>query len=411
MKIFTALPTVDDAIGRFLAAVLPRPRGAEVVRVERALGRVAAQDIVAPEDLPPFDRPTVDGYAVRSADTEQASADARAVLRVVGDLRMGHATRLAIVAGQAARIPTGGMLPEGADAVVMQEHCERLGDIVAVRRAARAGDNVIRRAEDVRRGEVVVPAGTRLRPQELGLLAGLGIVGVPCYLPPRVAIFPTGDEVVPADHTPMTGQVRDMNSHSLAGQVMRLGATALTGAILPDEPGPVEKALRDAMRSVEVLLVSGGSSVGARDVLAEVVSRLGSPGMLVHGVAIKPGKPTLLALCDGKVVVGLPGHPVSSMTVFEVFVRPVLEAMLGLRPDLRGARRMPTALARAVRAPTERDEFVRVRVDWKDGTPLAYPVVGKSGMITTMTRADGYIRVPMGTTLEIGARVEVYMFD
>jgi molybdopterin molybdotransferase len=411
MKVFTSLPTVDEALGRFLAAARPQPRGSETVRLERALGRVTTEDLVASEDLPPFDRSTVDGYAVRSADTEGTSAAAPTVLRVVGEVRMGRVPQLSIVAGEAARIPTGGMLPEGADAVVMQEHCDREGERVAVRLGARAGDNVIRRAEDVRMGEPVVPAGTRIRPQELGLLAGLGIVDVRCSLPPRVAIFSTGDEVVPADRTPMPGQVRDMNTHSLAGQVSRVGAAAVAGGILPDEPGRVEKTLRAAMRSVEVLLVSGGSSVGARDVLDAVVPRLGSPGVVVHGVAIKPGKPTLLALCGGKVVIGLPGHPVSSMIVFEVFARPLLEAMLGMRPDLRGARRMPARLAQGVRAPAEREEFVRVRVAWSGDGPLAYPVLGKSGMITTMTRGDGYVRVPMGATLGAGASVEVRLFD
>lgn len=411
MKVFTSLPTVDEALGRFLAAARPRSRGSEVVCLERALGRVTAEDLVTPEDLPPFDRSTVDGYAVRSVDTEHASADAPTVLRVVGEVRMGRTAQLSIAAGEAARIPTGGMLPRGADAVVMQEHCDPGRHEVAVRRVAHPRDNIIGRGEDVRRGEVVIPAGTRVRPQELALLAGMGTVEVPCSLPPRVSIFSTGDEVVPADQTPTPGQVRDMNAHSLAGQVTRLGGVALSGAILPDEPEPVEEALRGAMHRVEVLLVSGGSSVGARDVLDEVVPRLGQPGVVVHGVAIKPGKPTLLGLCDGKVVIGLPGHPVSSMIVFEVFVRPVLEAMLGLRSDLRGARRMPARMARALRAPAERDEFVRVRVEWSGDEPLAHPVPGKSGMITTMTRANGYVRVPMGATLETGAPVEVRLFD
>ncbi|MDR5683765.1 MAG: molybdopterin molybdotransferase MoeA [Armatimonadota bacterium] len=411
MKVFTSLPTVDEAVDRFLGTVRPQPRGSEIVRLEHVLGRITAQDLVAPEDLPPFDRSAVDGYAVRCADVAGASAEAPATLRVVGEVRVGEAARVSLLPGQAVRIPTGGMLPEGADAVVMQEHCDRQGERLAVHTSVQAGANVVCQAADVRRGEVVALAGTRIRPQELGLLAGLGIVEVPCCVPPRVAIFSTGDEVVPADRTPMPGQVRDMNRHSLAGQVSRLGAVPLVGGILSDEAEAVERRLRDAMHSADVLLVSGGSSVGARDVLAEVVPRLGAPGVVVHGVAIKPGKPTLLALCDGKVVIGLPGNPVSAMVVFEAFARPVLEAMLGLRPDLRGARRVLARLAQRLRAPADREEFVRVRIAGRGDCPVAHPVLGGSAIITTMTRADGYVRVPMGQTLDGGAWVEVHLFD
>lgn len=411
MKAFASVVRLEEALERYLSAVQPRPRGQEVVPLERALDRVCAEDVAASEDLPAFNRSTVDGYAVRSEDVLHASAKAPVPLQLVGAVAMGELPGLKVAAGQCVRVPTGGAVPSGADAVVMQEHTRQEGQVVHVLRPAPTGENVLHRGEDARRGEVVVWKGTRLRPQELGLLAGLGVVEVPCYLPPRVAVFSTGDELVPPDHRPQPGQVRDMNSYTLTAQVAKLGGVPQFGGILPDRAGTVEQALRDAMRTADVVLASGGSSVGTLDVLSEVIPRLGQPGVVVHGVAIKPGKPTLLALCDGKVVVGLPGHPVSAMVVFDLLVRPVLEGMLGLRPQLRGPRTVPANLVAPLAAPADRDEFVRVKLRWQEDVLAAEPVLGKSGMITTMTRADGYIRVPMGTRLEAGSSVEVRLFD
>ncbi len=411
MKAFAAVVTLEEALDRYLAALQPRPRGEETVPLERALDRVCAADIRAAEDLPPFHRSTVDGYAVRSQDLLHASPRAPVALRVVGSVRMGEVSELRVERGQCARVPTGGAVPLGADAVVMQEHTRTEGQAVHVFRPVAPGENVLHQGEDARRDEVVIRRGTRLRPQELGLLAGLGVVDIPCYLPPRVAVFSTGDELVPPDCQPRPGQVRDMNAYTLTAQVTRLGGVPRFGGILPDQAAVVEGALRDAMRTADVVLASGGSSVGALDVLGEVVPRLGQPGVVVHGVAIKPGKPTLLAVCDGKAVVGLPGHPVSAMVVFDVLVRPVLEAMLGVRPDARGPRTVPANLVAPLVAPRDRDEFVRVRLRWQEDVLAAEPVLGKSGMITTMTRADGYVRVPMGTQLDAGTQVEVRLFD
>jgi len=411
MRAFTRLATVEEALERFLQAAAPRPRGKEVVPLERSLDRVVAEDLAATQDLPPFDRSTVDGFAVRAEDVREAAEDQPARLRVVGEIHMGEVVTFRIGPGEAARIPTGGMLPGGADAVVMQEHCRFFGSRVEVLRPVASGENVIRQGQDIRRGEVAVPAGTRMRPQQLGLLAGLGIVDVPVWLVPRVAIFSTGDEVVPPDQMPRPGQVRDMNTHALSGLVARLGGVPLPGRVLPDEEEAVTVGLREALRTSDVVLVSGGSSVGARDLLATVIPRLGEPGIVVHGVAIKPGKPTLLAVCRGRAVVGLPGHPVSAMVVFEVFVRPLLEAMLGLRADLRGPREVPARLQRTLRAPQERDEFVRVAVRWEGEGLRAEPILGLSGMITTMTQADGYVRVPRGATLPEGSTVRVRLFD
>lgn len=411
MKEFRSVVTLEEALQRYVSTVRPEPRGEEVVPLERALDRVCAADIYASEDLPPFHRSTVDGYAVRSEDVLHASARVPSVLRVVGEVRMGELAEAEVLPGQCVRVPTGGAVPGGADAVVMQEHVRLDGQLAYVLRPVQPGENVLHRAEDVRQGEVVLHRGTRLRPQELGLLAGLGVVELPCYLPPRVAVFSTGDELVPPDHQPRSGQVRDMNSYTLTAQVNRLGCVARFGGILPDHAQTVEEALKDAMRTADLVIASGGSSVGTLDVLGEVVPRLGPPGVVVHGIAIKPGKPTLLAFCEGRGVVGLPGHPVSAMVVFDLLVRPVLEGMLGLREALRGPRVVPAHLVAPLAAPPDRDEFVRVKLRWQEDVLAAEPVLGKSGMITTMTRADGYVRIPMGARLEAGSQVGVCLFD
>jgi len=411
MKAFTRLWTVEEALEHFLTVADPKPRGREVVPLERSLDRVVAEDLTAPEDLPAFDRSTVDGFAVRSEDVRNTTPDRPVTLRLVAEVRMGELTAFGLHPGEAARVPTGGMLPSGSDAVVMQEHCRVEDGRVVVLRGVVAWENVIRQGEDIRRGEVAVRWGTRIRPQELALLAGLGITEVPVHLPPRVAVYSSGDEVVPPDHRPRPGQIRDMNTSSLTGQVARLGAVPKPGGILPDDELIVTSAVQDALRTSEVVLVSGGSSVGSRDVLEAVIPRLGRPGIVVHGVAIKPGKPTILAVCDGRIVAGLPGHPVSAMVVFDVLIRPVLEAMLGLRAELRGPRRMRARLVESLRAPDDRDEFVRVAVRWEGEEPVAEPVLGKSGIITTMTRADGYVRVPMGVLFPAGRAVEVRLFD
>jgi molybdopterin molybdotransferase len=411
MKGFPRLHSVEDALAEFAAAWTIRAPAIETPDLRDALGRVLAADVVSADDLPPFERSAVDGFAVASSDVEGAAAGSERTLRVVGEVRMGEPAAVALHVGEAARMPTGGMMPAGADAVVMQEVCSWAGQWVRVGRSVTPGENVIRRGEDVRRGDVALRSGTRLRPQEIAILAGLGITRTPCARAPRVAVFSTGDEVVRPDRTPLPGQVRDMNAWGLAAQVERLGGMARVGGILADDAALVERALREAMAENDAIVLSGGSSVGTRDVQDQVLPRLGAPGVLVHGVKIKPGKPTLLAVCDEIPIVGLPGHPVSSMIVFELFVRPLLEAMLGVPPERRGARHVEAALGRALRAPADRDEYVRVALRWEGGVLRAEPVLGKSSMMTTMTNADGFTLVRAGAKIDEGARVNVALFE
>lgn len=384
------------------------PLEPESLSLESALGRVLAADIVAAEDLPPFDRSTVDGYAVRAAEVTGAeSAPVR--LRLRGEVRMGEGTTTQVGPGEAVRVPTGGVLPRGADAVVMQEHVQMDGEEIRIRRPVRSGENVLSRGEDVRRGDVVLRAGRRLRPQDLGILAGLGRARVPVRLRPRVAVLSSGDELVPPDRVPAPGQVRDMNAVALAGLVRRAGGEPAPFAILPDDLETVTAALRRAVAEVDVVVISGGSSVGERDVVVDAIQALGPPGIIVHGVAIRPGKPTVLGAAGNRPVIGLPGNPVSAMVIFEAFVRPVLAALLGTaEPSRPGVR---ARAARAIAAPAEREDHVRVSLEARGEEVWARPLPTKSGLLTSMVRADGMVIVPAGRQIAEGELVEVDLLE
>lgn len=406
------LLSVEEAKARFAHAYTPRPRGTERVALEQAYGRVLAADIVASEDLPGFDRSTVDGYAVRAADTAGATPAAPVELRLVGEVRMGEPAGCMVGPGETVWIPTGGMLPGGADAVVMLEDVDRSDRTVAVRVPARPGQNVMRRDEDVSRGEVAVRQGTRLRPQEVGLLAALGAVEVEVYQRPTVAILATGDEVVPPDRPPGPGQVRDANTYALSALVQQAGGVPYPLGIVEDSLERLLDALAQARSGADLVLVSGGSSVGTKDVVARAVDLLGKPGVVVHGVRIKPGKPTLLAVVDGTPVVGLPGHPVSAMVIFDVFVRDLLCGLAGERPRARFGRTVRARVDRSVSSAGIREDHIRVSLEDRGGTLWAVPILGKSGVITTMTRADGVIVVPVGQDrVPEGAEVEVRLFE
>jgi molybdopterin molybdotransferase len=409
---FTSLLTPEEAKARFARVFTPHPRGIEHVPLADAYDRVLAQDASASDDLPRFDRSTVDGFAVRAADVAGAGPKTPAPLRLVGEVEMGAAATVPVHAGEAVRIPTGGMLPQGADAIVMLEYVSERDGHIEVERPARPGDNVIRRAEDIRRGDVALRAGARLRPQDVGLLAGLGITRVPVFLRPRVTILTTGDEIVPADRAPAGGQVRDVNTYTLAALVRQEGGEPRPDGIVADVYETLLVALREARRNAELVLVSGGSSVGEKDAVARAIGELGRPGVIVHGVSIKPGKPTILALVDGTPIIGLPGHPVSGMVIFDVFVRDVVRGLAG-RIDVRPFGRVVRArLTQPIPSAGDREDHIRVFLEQADGELRAVPVLGKSGVITTMTRADGVVVVPIGERIvDAGTDVDVHLFE
>jgi len=385
----------------------------EQIDLEHSLGRVLGMDVVSKEDLPARARSTMDGYAVRAADTFGASDTIPALLTTVGQISVGTLSDISIAQGQAVEIPTGGFLPESADAVVMVEYTNPLTDgEIEVTRPVTQGENVLNRADDVAFGEKVLPAGRRIRPQDVGILAGLGITELTAFKKPGVAIISTGDEIVPVTKTPLPGQIRDINSYAIRALVKTVGAISISSEIVRDKPGLLKSALQNALDTSDVVVLSGGSSVGERDYIVEVVSSFSKMEIYAHGVAISPGKPTLLAAVQGKPVFGLPGHPVSAMIVAQVFLLPFLKYLEGeeLKKEPTG-QRIHAKLAASVHSPHGREDYIRVKLERKQDELAALPVFGKSGMMSTLVKADGFFIVPIHTEgMAAGELVNVYLF-
>lgn len=406
---FLSLKTAEEAWEIFLGSFTPRV-AVERVRVADALGRVLAEDAVAPHRLPTFVRGTVDGYAVQAADMHGASTGAPAYLDVVAEVAMGAAADIALGPGQAALVHTGGMVPDGADAVVMIENTHRIGAPmfggvalqpgfepygIEVYRPVAVGESCIQPGEDVAEGEVILAAGQALRPQDLGGLLALGLTQVTVAQQPRVGIVSQGDEVVLPEQEPGPGQVRDINSYTLAGLVSQAGGIPITYPIAPDRQEALDAAVRRAYDEADIVVVTAGSSVSYRDLTASTINKLGAPGVLVHGVAIRPGKPTILAVCDSKPVFGLPGNPVSCINIFKHFVTPTIRLLLG--QPTQPPRTTMARLARNIPAGSGRADFVRVRLEQRNGETWAVPVFGKSNLIFTLVRSEGVVEVPLNS--------------
>ena len=410
MKDFLRLVHVEEAIGKIMAALPRGERHAEELELRDAMGRVTAEDIFAPEDLPGFTRSSMDGFAVRADDTHGASEGLPAYLTVVGEVLMGRPGDLSVADGQAVRISTGGVLPDGADAVVMVEETELSGNTLEVVKGVARGENIVRHDEDVARGSLLFGKGTALGPARIGALAGLGIQELSVFTRPVVGIISTGDEVVPANHKPGPGQVRDINTAALAASVIEEGCLPRPFGVVADDLERLLGASRDALGSCDALLISGGSSVGVRDVTVDVLAELGEPGILAHGLYLRPGKPTLLAVCGGKLVAGLPGNPASALAVFREVLSPIL-AML--RGEVRGwpgqvPRVVRAVLDRSVPSATGRLELVPVALRTTNEGLVASPVMGKSNLIGTLAAASGNVRIPEGSEgIEKGQAVDV----
>jgi molybdopterin molybdotransferase len=350
----------------------------------------------------------VDGYALRAADTYGATEALPAYLPLAGEVPMGAAPAFALPPGTAASIHTGGMLPQGADAVLMMEYTQesRPGEL-EVLRAVGAGENILKVGEDVAVGQEVLPAGARLRPAEIGGLMALGLTEVEVVRQPRVGIISSGDEVVPPNQAAQPGQVRDINSYSLSALVTQAGAEPVRYGIVGDQAAALEAALQSALAECDLVVVTAGSSASTRDLTAAIVNRMGQPGVLVHGVNVKPGKPTILAVCDGKAVIGLPGNPVSALVIARIFLIPVIEKLSGL--TVGGARRSAQArLTVNLASQAGREDYIPVRlISTADGL-AADPIFYKSNLIFMLARADGLVRIPADATgLGAGMIVEV----
>jgi molybdopterin molybdotransferase len=393
----------------------------EKISISSALGRVLASGIVALSDLPEFDRSTMDGYAVRSADTFGAAESRPALLNIVGDILMGTVTEREIARGEAMKIATGGALPSGADAVVMFEQTQPVdASSIEVVKAVGPLENVVRAGDDIKRGEVVLSPGHRMRPQDMSALASLGITRIEVFARPRVAIISTGNEIVPADSVPGPGQIRDSNSYNLEGLIAQAGGLPVKKGIIPDNYARLRETLEAAVSDCALVLMTGGSSVGTADLTAKVINDTGKPGVLVHGVSIKPGKPLVVGLVGAPQrhvpVFGLPGHPAAVSICFDLFAKPVLARLTGEAPEpaLEGvspSRSVKARLSRSIPSSPGREDHVRVSLEKRDDGLWARPIFGASGLISTLVKAVGTVVVPVNKIgIEAGEEVEVRLF-
>ena len=390
------------------------PVDERTVSLEDAFDRVLKVDLTSPEDLPDFFKSTMDGYAVQSKNTFGATESLPALLEITGEISMGEAENIAVKSGQAVKIPTGGMLPTGADGVVMVEYCSLLDEkTLEISRAISPLENTIQPGDDFKKGAVILPAGKCLRPQDLGVLAGLGFLEVPVFRKPKVAILSTGDEMVPVSQTPRPGEVRDINRYTLGALCRNMGAVPIYMGICSDHFEPLKEMVEKALLAADTVWISGGSSVGTRDFTLKVFETLSDFELLVHGVSISPGKPTIIGRSGSKPVIGLPGHPASALVVAEVFMTRMLRTLSGNMDAHHGVHAVKQAiLKRNIPSSGGREDYVRVRLE-KDGEhSKAIPIFGKSGLISTLVEADGLIRIDMNTEgLYEGDEVDVMLFS
>jgi len=402
MSRFLHVVPVADAVATVIR-ISPKPE-METVPVESAAGRILAATVTTDMDIPGFDRSVVDGYAVRAADTAGAGEAIPTLLHCAGRITMGRQdAKAAVGPGTCAYIPTGGVLPAGADAVVMVEYTEEAADTVLVKKAVSHGENVLLRDEDFKKGETVFSAGRRISPQDAGVLAACGCAAVPVAKKPVFGIISTGNELVPVTVVPGPGQVRDANASMLAAYLTEYGCIPRLYGIIPDERQAFEEVLARAVPECDVVLLSGGSSKDDRDMTAAVIAAMGT--VLVHGIAIAPGKPTIIGRIANKPVFGLPGHPASAFVVLIAIVSPLIDRMLGVQQHLQRTER--ATLAVNIPSQRGREEYVRVRVE----NGVATPLFGKSGLLNTLIRSNGLIRIPAGAEgLEQGSEVEVILW-
>lgn len=398
-----------------LSRAFPRLPGEEVA-LENADGRVLARDVIAAEDLPLTSRSSMDGYAVAAEDLFGAGEGQPAYLECVARLSIDSPPDFRLNPGECAGIVTGGVLPEGADAVIMVEYTQDMGaGTIEMRRSLVPGENVMLRGEDVAEGKMAMPAGRRLRPQEVGLLAALGATRIEVGRRPRVAVLSTGDELVPVESPVRPGLVRDVNTHSLAAWIERTGGLPDRRGLVRDEEAALVAALDEALDANDVVMLSGGSSVGVRDLTMTAIEALGAE-VLAHGVAVSPGKPTILARLERrgevKAIWGLPGQVASAQVVFQVLVRPLIWRLQGLAVEDAAPRPLKALLVRNVASRQGREDYVRVRLEDGPEGLAAVPMLGKSGLLRTLIDSQGLIRVPADLEgLEAGSVVDVLLFE
>lgn len=386
--------TLDEARAKLLAEAEKNPPGKERVPFEESLGRILAEDLISEVNIPDFRKSSVDGYAVVSKDTQGVTDSIPVFLDVTEEVAMGHAPSGTVGPGQAVYVPTGGMLPDGADAMVMVEYAEKFDEnSIAVYDSVSPGRNVIQEGEDVRKGSVLMRKGAKVRPQEVGVMASAGISSVCVTAPWRISVISTGDELVDVEDDPVKGQTRDINTYSIAAAGRKYGFDIVSRRVLKDDRALIREAVEEAVKVSDVVLVSGGSSQGEKDFTAGIMDELAQPGVLTHGIALKPGKPTILAYDEesATVLAGLPGHPAAAMMVFELLIGWLYCQLTGMQQP----RRITAKISENVAAAGGKMTCLLVKLteeqdDISGCMYRAQPLFGKSGLMTMLTEADGY---------------------
>jgi molybdopterin molybdotransferase len=409
------LLTVEKALEILLshAPILKRPDEI-LLPINDSYGLITSRDIISHEDLPSFNRSTVDGFAVNSADTFGATESFPAYLNIKAEILMGEEPQFKLEKGEVAKIATGGMLPEGADSVVMLEYTQQVDErMIEVIKPVSPTENVIQIGEDAKKGECIIRSGHKLRPQDVGALAGLGITDVWVYKKPVVSIISTGDEIVPPDKPVRPGQVRDINSYTLTGLILDKGGISLKKGLFIDNYEIIKDVVEDSLKNSHMVLITGGSSVGTKDMTEKVINDMGKPGVLFHGVSLKPGKPLISGIVDNIPIFGLPGHPAAVNICFKIFIEPVLKSISGLNEDrfYKEKKIIKARIAKNISSSPGREEHIGVTLEEINGEIWAIPLLGKSGLITTLTKADGTAVISLRKLgVQEGEIVEVRLF-
>ncbi len=409
MKGFFRVQTPDQLyrnLNRF------KPVSFERVSIEDSLHRILSENISSSIDLPEFRRSTVDGFALKAKDTYGASERNPVILRVIGEIPMGQVSDIEVKEGEAVKVATGGMVPKGADAVEMVEYSEWVdSQTLHAFKTVSPLENVIQVGEDVRAGEVLFHMGHRLNPQDIGLMAGIGKTDVSVSRQPRVALISSGNEIIPVEATPKPGEVRDINRYAISSMVRETGGLTLFLGIAKDRFEDLKEKIEFGLRESDMVVITGGSSVGILDLTLDVLQSLPGAELIAHGVSIRPGKPTLLADIGGKPFLGLPGHPVSAMVIFHLFGKPIIRILSGWSENrILYPRKLTARAARNIPSVAGREDYVRVKLEEREGVLWAHPIFGKSGAISHLAHADGLLKIGMNEEgLEEGEEAEVIL--
>ncbi|MEM3443104.1 MAG: molybdopterin-binding protein [Candidatus Bathyarchaeia archaeon] len=390
---FRKLLTLEEARKVIHQHFKPKPLGVEEIPLLKAWNRVLAENVTAKMDIPPFNRSTVDGYAVKAEDTFGAEENKPIKMKICGTVNAGEMPKIIVKQGTAAEIVTGAPIPEGADAVLMFEHTQRKGDELYVYNAVAKNENIMKAGADIKKGETILKAGQFLGSREIGVLASIGMVKAKVYITPRVAVLSTGNEIAEPGEKLPPGKIYDINAYSLSAAVLESGGKPVYFGVLPDDTSALQKTLKNALASADMVITSGGVSIGPKDIVPQTLNSLGKPGVIICGMATKPGKPTTVGLINGKIVFALPGHPTSALLTFHLIVRPIIQRLAGkkaqkpLKVKAFASMRMFPAKGRRT--------FVMVKLRRDESNRLvAEPVpTGLSGAITTLAKADGFVEI------------------